>query len=58
MPLEVIDASDRFLQKLDGVTDPRQKRRIVGETFIRVFEEFARGTRRPGSWSRAPSIPM
>jgi GMP synthase (glutamine-hydrolysing) len=32
------DASDRFLDRLAGVTDPEEKRRIVGETFIRVFE--------------------
>jgi GMP synthase (glutamine-hydrolysing) len=40
--LEVVDASDRFLGELAGVTDPEEKRRRVGETFIRVFEEFAR----------------
>lgn len=37
-----VDASDRFLNKLAGVTDPEQKRRIIGEEFIRVFEEEAR----------------
>jgi GMP synthase (glutamine-hydrolysing) len=42
VPLEVVDASDRFLDGLAGVTDPEEKRRIVGEAFIRVFEEFAR----------------
>jgi len=36
-----VDASKRFLQKLRGVTDPEHKRRIVGEEFIRVFEEVA-----------------
>lgn len=35
------DASDRFLAKLDGVTDPEKKRKIIGEEFIRVFEEEA-----------------
>src|SRR5439155_970219 len=35
------DATDRFLDRLAGVTDPEEKRRIVGETFIRVFEEEA-----------------
>jgi len=33
-----IDASETFLGKLAGVTDPEQKRRIIGETFIRTFE--------------------
>jgi GMP synthase (glutamine-hydrolysing) len=36
-----VDAADRFLTQLKGVTDPEQKRRIVGETFIRVFEAEA-----------------
>ncbi len=34
-----VDASKRFLSKLAGVTDPEQKRKIIGEEFIRVFEE-------------------
>ena len=37
-----IDASERFLQKLSGVTDPERKRKIIGEEFIRVFEEVAK----------------
>jgi GMP synthase (glutamine-hydrolysing) len=37
----VVDARDRFLAKLAGVTDPEQKRRIIGAEFIRVFEEEA-----------------
>ncbi len=39
-----VDASDRFLEALKGVTDPEQKRKIIGETFVRVFEEEARKT--------------
>lgn len=39
--LVVADAVDRFLGKLKGVTDPEQKRKIIGEEFIRVFEEEA-----------------
>ena len=34
-----VNAEDRFLDKLSGVTDPEQKRKIIGEEFIRVFEE-------------------
>src|SRR6185436_1244180 len=41
VPLVHVDAAARFLAKLDGVTDPEEKRRIVGEEFIRVFEAEA-----------------
>ena len=34
-----VNAEDRFLAKLSGITDPEQKRKIIGEEFIRVFEE-------------------
>jgi GMP synthase (glutamine-hydrolysing) len=37
-----VKAADRFLEKLAGVDDPETKRKIIGETFIRVFEEVAR----------------
>jgi GMP synthase (glutamine-hydrolysing) len=37
-----VKAADRFLERLSGVTDPETKRKIIGETFIRVFEEVAR----------------
>jgi GMP synthase (glutamine-hydrolysing) len=37
-----VKAADRFLERLAGVTDPETKRKIIGETFIRVFEEVAR----------------
>ena len=37
-----IDATDRFLDKLEGVSDPEAKRKIIGGEFIRVFEEEAR----------------
>ncbi len=36
-----VKAADRFLEALEGVTDPESKRKIIGETFIRVFEEAA-----------------
>ena len=39
--LHYVDASSRFLTKLEGVTDPEQKRKIIGEEFIRVFEDEA-----------------
>ncbi|HTE54202.1 MAG TPA: glutamine-hydrolyzing GMP synthase [Kofleriaceae bacterium] len=40
--LRVIDAEERFLTALAGVTDPERKRKIIGNEFIRVFEEEAR----------------
>ena len=36
------NAADRFLELLSGVTDPEKKRKIIGETFIRVFEAEAK----------------
>src|SRR5207244_10815915 len=41
IPLVVVDARQRFLARLAGVIDPEQKRKIIGEEFIRVFEEEA-----------------
>jgi len=37
--LKYVDASERFLSKLRGITDPEQKRKIIGNEFIRVFED-------------------
>ncbi len=37
-----VNCEDRFLEKLSGVTDPEKKRKIIGEEFIRVFEEEAK----------------
>jgi GMP synthase (glutamine-hydrolysing) len=42
VPLVHVDAAARFLERLDGVSDPEEKRRRIGEAFIRVFEEEAR----------------
>jgi GMP synthase (glutamine-hydrolysing) len=42
VPLVHVDAQERFLSRLEGVEDPEEKRKIVGEEFIRVFEEEAR----------------
>ena len=41
MRLVMVDARERFLARLAGVTDPEEKRRIIGDEFIRVFEEEA-----------------
>ncbi|RJS84881.1 glutamine-hydrolyzing GMP synthase [Candidatus Bathyarchaeota archaeon] len=40
--VKVIDARERFMKKLRGVTDPEEKRKIIGREFIRVFEDVAR----------------
>ena len=41
IPLVAVDAEERFLTRLHGVTDPEAKRKVVGTEFIRVFEEEA-----------------
>lgn len=42
LKVHYVDASGKFLERLRGVTDPEEKRRIIGHTFIEVFEEEAR----------------
>ncbi len=39
IPVEYVNARERFLNKLEGITDPEEKRRLIGHEFIRVFEE-------------------
>ena len=46
--LVTVDASERFLSALAGVTDPEQKRKIIGREFIRVFEQAARDVKAAG----------
>jgi GMP synthase (glutamine-hydrolysing) len=41
LPVSCVDASDRFLNKLQGVADPEHKRKIIGAEFIAIFEESA-----------------
>ncbi|HYN91783.1 MAG TPA: glutamine-hydrolyzing GMP synthase [Thermoleophilaceae bacterium] len=48
VPLIAVDAEQRFLDRLAGVTDPERKRKIIGEEFIRVFEEQAGKLGDPG----------
>mmetsp|Transcript_3244 Transcript_3244/g.5447 ORF Transcript_3244/g.5447 Transcript_3244/m.5447 type:complete len:548 (+) Transcript_3244:95-1738(+) len=42
LPVTCIDASERMLSKLEGVSDPETKRKTIGEVFIRVFEDFGK----------------
>lgn len=56
MNLVEVKATDRFLEQLQGVTDPEEKRKVIGETFIRVFEEVARAGL-AFEKSRGPDVP-
>ena len=42
MPLVYVDAATNFLDRLEGVTDPEEKRKIIGDEFVRVFEREAK----------------
>jgi GMP synthase (glutamine-hydrolysing) len=44
--LKAVDATDRFIAKLDGVTDPETKRKVIGREFIEVFDEEAEKIRK------------
>ena len=46
--LHIVHAEDEFLRALVGISDPEQKRKVIGERFIRVFG----GPRPPGRWRR------
>lgn len=46
--LVTVDAIEEFMDELDGVTDPEQKRKVIGRTFIRVFEDAAEQVGKPG----------
>lgn len=50
--MQKVDAAERFLKKLKGVTDPEKKRKIIGNEFIKVFEAAARDLKKsaPGSY--------
>ncbi|MEM0052726.1 MAG: glutamine-hydrolyzing GMP synthase [Nitrososphaeria archaeon] len=37
-----VDASKQFIEKLKGITDPEEKRKVVGETFVKIFDEVAK----------------
>ena len=53
-----VDARDRYFAKLAGVTEPERKRKIIGEEFIRVFEEQAKQIGKVDSSHRVPFTPM
>lgn len=51
-----VNAQEQFYEKLAGVSEPESKRKIIGEEFIRVFEEEAKKSARWIFWSRERSI--
>ncbi|HUH81783.1 MAG TPA: glutamine-hydrolyzing GMP synthase [Solirubrobacteraceae bacterium] len=53
VPLVAVDAEQRFLAKLRGVVEPEAKRKVIGEEFIRVFEEEARRLSAAGDGAEA-----
>ena len=55
--LTYVDAVDRFLDKLAGVSDPETKRKVIGAEFIRVFEEEARKLERIGFLAQGTIYP-
>jgi GMP synthase (glutamine-hydrolysing) len=56
LPLEFVDASALFLERLAGVTDPEKKRKIIGAAFIDVFEKRALEIGEFDFWRRARCI--
>ena len=57
MRLVAVHAVEEYLDALSGITEPEEKRRIIGEKFVRNFEREARRLAISISWPRAPSIP-
>lgn len=57
MKIRCVDASDRFLKRLKGVKDPERKRKIIGNEFIRVFEEEASKIRNAGFLAQGTLYP-
>ncbi|MCL5423152.1 MAG: glutamine-hydrolyzing GMP synthase [Nitrospirae bacterium] len=57
MKIRCVDASPRFLTRLRGVTDPERKRKIIGNEFIRVFEEEAMKIRNVGFLAQGTLYP-
>ena len=55
VPLVAVNAAEAFLADLEGVTDPEQKRKLIGHRFIRVFEEES--ARIAATWSPTPHAP-
>lgn len=57
MDLRCIDAAGRFLKRLKGITDPERKRKVIGNEFIRVFEEEAMNIKNVGFLAQGTLYP-
>lgn len=57
LKLEVVDASEKFLSKIAGVTDPERKRKIIGEEFVKTFAEVSKAQKAMISLLKARFIP-
>ena len=57
LDLRIIDASEQFLSALSGVTDPEQKRKIIGREFVRAFEKAARECGHPAFLAQGTIYP-
>ncbi|OGW37274.1 MAG: glutamine-hydrolyzing GMP synthase [Nitrospirae bacterium RBG_13_39_12] len=57
MNISFVNASERFLKKLTGVIDPERKRKIIGNEFIKVFEEKAKKIKRAGFLAQGTLYP-
>jgi len=57
MKIRCVDASERFLRRLRGIVDPERKRKIIGNEFIRVFEEEAKKIRNVGFLAQGTLYP-
>ena len=57
LDLRIIDASEQFLTALQGVTDPEQKRKIIGREFVRAFEKAARECGQPSFLAQGTIYP-
>ena len=53
-----VDASERFLTQLAGVSDPERKRKIIGNTFIDVFDDESKKSTVQLGWRKELFIPM
>jgi len=54
--LDVVDAADRFLEKLQGVSDPEKKRKVIGNTFIKFLKKKRNDSEISSTWLKGHCI--